>query len=98
MTNTNKLRPFSVVGTPGLGATIDPSVAIDLADKDRGFLPNRLTTAQRNAIASPAPGLLIYNTDIPEYEFYDGSAWTVIGGRSASTLISTQTVSLLHNA
>ena len=45
-----------------------------------GFLLPRLTTTQRDAIASPATGLEIFNTTINEIEFYNGSAWTGISG------------------
>lgn len=36
------------------------------------------TTAQRNA--SPAAGMIRFNTTISQYEGYDGAAWTSIGG------------------
>jgi hypothetical protein len=50
----------------------------------------QLTTAQRNAIATPASGLLIYNTDNSQFEYYNGSAWTTM----SSGLGSTQSVSV----
>lgn len=50
----------------------------------------QLTTAQRNAIATPASGLLIYNTDDSQFEYYNGSAWA----NMSSGLGSTQSVSV----
>ena len=50
----------------------------------------QLTTAQRNAIATPASGLLIYNTDNSQFEYYNGSAWASM----SSGLGSTQSVSV----
>jgi hypothetical protein len=50
----------------------------------------QLTTAQRNAIATPANGLLIYNTDNSQFEYYNGSAWA----NMSSGLGSTQSVSV----
>ena len=50
----------------GIGTTSpDASAALDISspNSDSGVLFPRLTTAQRDAIASPASGLLIYNTD-----------------------------------
>jgi hypothetical protein len=35
-----------------------------------------MTTVQRDAIASPAEGLMIYNTDNNCIQFYDGSTWS----------------------
>lgn len=40
----------------------DPSAILDLESTDKGFLPPRMTTAQRDAITSPAEGMVIYNT------------------------------------
>jgi hypothetical protein len=71
----NKLRPFAVINQPHTGVSPDPSVAVELADTDRGFLPNRLTTDQRDAIGNPAEGLTIYNTDTQTQETFDGAAW-----------------------
>ena len=45
------------------GSTPAPSAVLDLQSTSKGFLPPRMTTAQRNAIASPATGLIVYNSD-----------------------------------
>jgi predicted chitinase len=47
---------------------------------DKVFRPAQLTTLQRDAIASPLSGMLIYNTDTTFIEGYNGSAWVQIGG------------------
>lgn len=42
----------------------------------RGALPApRMTSAQKNAIATPATGLVVFDTDRVRYEFYNGSFW-----------------------
>jgi uncharacterized protein (TIGR02145 family) len=52
------------------------SAALDIRDfTDKGVLIPRLTTAQRNAIPSPALSLLIFNLTTGCYEFWDGSSW-----------------------
>ena len=59
----------------GIGTTTpDASAALDVESTDKGFLPPRLTSAQRNAIASPVEGLTIYNTDNGCLETYNGCA------------------------
>lgn len=58
------------IGTP----TPDASAILDLTSTNRGFLAPRMTTAQRLAIATPANGLLVYDTDLTCYFFYNG-AW-----------------------
>lgn len=62
-----------------VGISGDESTAIIQADStDRGVLVPRMTEAQRDAISSPATGLLVYNTDDNEFNFYDGSSWRVL--------------------
>lgn len=66
----------------GIGETsITPhaSSILELRSTLRGFLPPRLTTAERNAISSPATGLFLYNTSTNNLNFYDGTAWTSSG-------------------
>jgi len=60
----------------GIGTTNpDASSVLDVESTNKGFLPPRLTTAQRDAIASPAEGLTIYNTTNVCLEFYNGTLW-----------------------
>lgn len=40
-----------------------------------GFADNSFTTAERDAIVNPQPGLLIYNTDSNTYEVYNGTSF-----------------------
>jgi hypothetical protein len=42
------------------------------------FKPPVLTTTQRNALASPAFGMIIANSTTGKPEFYDGSAWNAL--------------------
>jgi nitrogen fixation protein len=62
------------------GNVNDGSAQFQVESTDRGFLPPRMTTTQRNAIASPAIGLEIYQTDATEGKYiYKSSGWTYIG-------------------
>jgi hypothetical protein len=45
------------------GDTPDPSAMLDVSDTTKGILIPRLTVAQRNLIANPATGLLIFQTN-----------------------------------
>ncbi|MFZ4522403.1 MAG: hypothetical protein ACOYNC_11900 [Bacteroidales bacterium] len=51
------------------------SAMLDVKSTSGGFLPPRMTTAQRNAIASPVEGLVIYNTEDKALNVYNGIAW-----------------------
>ena len=44
----------------------------------RGFLKPRLTTTQKNAIASPDAGLEVYDTTLNRPCFYDGTTWITL--------------------
>ena len=66
-------------GGVGLGTTTPSAKAIlDLTSTTRGFLPPRMTTAQRDAITSVPAGLMIYNTTTNKLNFYNGSAWEAV--------------------
>lgn len=60
------------------------SAVLEASSTTRGFLPPRLTTTQKNAIASPAAGLMVYDTTLSTMTFYNGSSWIVFGGGGGS--------------
>ncbi len=57
--------------------TVETTAELEVESTDSGVLVSRMTTAQRDAISSPAESLMIFNTDNNEYEWYDNdnSAW-----------------------
>ncbi len=58
------------------GASADNSAILDVSSTSKGFLPPRMTKSQRDAISSPAEGLIVYQTDnTPGYYFRKSSAW-----------------------
>jgi hypothetical protein len=58
------------------GAAANASAMLDIESTTSGTLITRMTQAQRNAIASPATGLLIYQTDAaPGFYYYNGTSW-----------------------
>jgi hypothetical protein len=69
----------------GIGtASPDASAALEITSTTKGLLPPRMTAAQRNAIANPAQGLMIYCTNCGtngEPQYYNGLSWVnLIGG------------------
>lgn len=65
------LQAQTVIG----GTTPHPTAELDVQSSERGFLPPRLTEAERDAINTPATGLTIYNIDARCIEFFNGLAW-----------------------
>ena len=60
----------------GIGTTTpNNSARLDVSSTTQGLLPPRMTTVQRNAIPTPAQGLMIFNTTIKCFEVWSGSSW-----------------------
>ncbi|HYV93832.1 MAG TPA: tail fiber domain-containing protein [Chitinophagales bacterium] len=76
------LQPLG--GNVGIGTTsASGSALLDLTSTTKGMLVPRMTKTQRDAITSPATGLLIYQTNTtPGFYYYSGSAWTAVSAKS----------------
>jgi len=63
----------------------DNSAKLDVTATDGGLLIPRMTEVQRDAISSPATGLMIFQTNgTVGFYFYDGTAWTALSGSGAT--------------
>jgi hypothetical protein len=51
------------------------SAVLEVVSTSKGFLPPVMTTTQKNAIASPAAGLVLYDSTTNKLQCYNGSAW-----------------------
>jgi hypothetical protein len=51
------------------------SAAFQVDGTTKGLLPPRMTTVQKNAIASPAAGLIVYDTTTNKLCCYNGTIW-----------------------
>lgn len=72
----------------GGAGTPNPSAVLELESASKGLLTPRLTLAQRNSIASPAAGLLIYQADnAPGFYYYTGSIWSPVSGASSDLIL-----------
>ncbi|MBU0765804.1 MAG: hypothetical protein KJ607_13325, partial [Bacteroidetes bacterium] len=65
----------NVAVTDDNGYTAHTSAMLDVKSVTKGFLAPRLTTAQRTAIASPATGLLVFDTSLGAFYYYNGTSW-----------------------
>ena len=60
----------------GVGtATPNASAILDVSSTTKGTLITRMSTAQRNAIVSPAAGLLVFDLDKSTIYLFDGQKW-----------------------
>jgi hypothetical protein len=67
-------RVVATVGNFG-GGTANASAALDVASTTQGFLPPRMTEAQRDLISSPANGLIIYNSTTDKLQVRAAGSW-----------------------
>ena len=98
-------------GTVGVGTdTPNLTALIDITSTTKGFLGPRMTTAERDAISSPATGLQVYNTTTNAINFYNGSSWQALGvagsgvtsltagtGLDGGTITSSGTISIAND-
>ncbi|WP_027003666.1 DUF7151 family protein [Hugenholtzia roseola] len=60
-------------------STADGSAILDVKATDKGMLVPRMTQAQRDLIATPAIGLLIFQTDATAgFYYFNGTVWVFI--------------------
>ena len=81
---------YPLTGSAGLGTTTPTASALlDMTSTSQGLLAPRMTKAQRDAIASPATGLLIFQTNsTPGFYYYTGTSWNAISTKGANTSLS----------
>ncbi|NTW33435.1 MAG: hypothetical protein HGB12_12575 [Bacteroidetes bacterium] len=74
------------VGINNDNSAPNSSAMLDVKSTNQGFLTPRLTEAQRTTdIASPATGLLVYQTDgTAGFYYYNGSSWTMLATAGAN--------------
>lgn len=69
------IDPPTVIGS----TSIDSSAALQVVSTTQGFIPPRMTTAQRTAISSPLPGLMVYDTQVDQLFMWSGIDWSILG-------------------
>lgn len=70
------LLRFTKFGQLSIGsASPNASAKVEIQSTTRGLLPPRMTTAQRDAIATPAAGLMVYDTTVNKLSIYNGTEW-----------------------
>ena len=74
------------VGINSTGSPPHGSAILDVSSTAKGVLVPRMTKAQRDAISSPATGLLVYQTDnMAGYYYYAGANWVSVEGAGAGS-------------
>jgi hypothetical protein len=84
----------------GIGTTSPNAAAVlDVTSTTQGFLPPRMTSTQRDAIASPPDGLEIYNTTTNRPNVRSGGVWREVAsgtiGTTSDQVVTTTTNGVL---
>jgi hypothetical protein len=74
--------------------TAQASALLQVDSTTKGFLPPRMTTTQKNAIASPATGLQVFDSTMNATCEYNGTAWRVLSAGAQSVAASTATTTV----
>ncbi len=83
---TNKFNVYAsgtatnyFAGSVGIGTTSpNASALLDVQSTTKGVRMPNMTTTQKNAIASPAAGLMVFDTTLAKLAVYSGTAWETI--------------------
>ena len=75
-------------------AVSDASALVQINSTTRGFLPPRMTDTQRAAIATPAEGLMLFNTTNKGVAYRDGTNWGYLSGAPQTVAASGGTVNV----
>ena len=94
LTSVGTLTSATVNGKVIVGASsaASASAVLEANSTTQGFLPPRMSGAQRDAISSKAAGLVVWCTNCGqngELQVYNGTAWTnMIGGTASNAILS----------
>lgn len=66
---------YAQLGINATGAAPISSAQLDVASTTKALYPPRMTTVQKNAIAGPQAGAVVFDTNLGALSFYNGSVW-----------------------
>jgi C1q domain len=77
---------YAQVGINADNSAPHSSAQLDLKSTTKAFYPPRMTTAQKNAIASPQAGAVVFDNTLNQLSFYNGTSWVVAASGGLLTL------------
>ena len=90
---TNAQNIFPATGNAGIGTNApDAAALLELRSTNKGFLPPRLSVAQRDAIVNPPKGLIIFQTNNTQGLYiFNGITWAQITPQRATQTLNNLT-------
>lgn len=82
----NRFEQAIIYDSASIGQTTAPNAKsiLELSSTTKGLLMPRMTTTQRDAIATPPTGLLIFNTSTNAINSYNGATWDALSTSSGT--------------
>ncbi|RZA01012.1 MAG: hypothetical protein EOP47_12210 [Sphingobacteriaceae bacterium] len=78
---------FSAAQNVGIGTTQPHSkAALEISSNDKGVLIPRISTATKNAMASPPKGLMVFDSSNANFYYNDGGRWRLLGEKNTDSL------------
>lgn len=88
----NGAKELNILGTTNIGTGTSVSdAALQVASTTQGFLPPRMTEAERDLITSPTEGLVVYVTDVAKLSISQNGVWEYLP--VIETVTQTNTIS-----
>lgn len=84
------VNSFSQVAINDNGALPAANAILDIScsTNDKGVLIPRLTSAEIDAMGGVTTGMMIFNTDVGDVQFYQGASWEPVGSVDNKTLFT----------
>ena len=88
--NATSQNTFPATGSVGIGTTTpNVNALLDVVSTSKGLLIPRMTKVQRDAIATPATGLLVFQTNqTPGFYWYTGTQWVQMSNGKANSSLN----------
>ena len=71
------------IGINATNTAPNPAAMLDIASSTKGLLIPRMTTTQKDAIPNKPEGLMVYDTDLKQFSFWNSTTWQEIAGGGA---------------
>lgn len=83
-----------ITGALSIGGPAETSAVFNITSTNKGILIPRLSASSISNIASPAKGLMVYNTDDNEFNYFNNTKWTSVGNDNLGDHEATKNISL----